>query len=109
MGMSHFSSTAMGPFAYLYFAGGYLAVGIGFFFIGVLQRVWWFFTSPWQSLSGALVFLPLLSTFSVIDSAVNGIIITLFREVPLVLILSFIIFRRGPRRELVPGVAHIAR
>lgn len=99
MGMSHFSSTAMGPFAYLYFAGGYLAVGIGFFVIGVLQRAWWFLTTPWQNLAGATVFLPLLGTLTNVDSAVNGIIINLFRDIPLVLILTHLLLRRAPRRE----------
>lgn len=111
MGMGSFSSTAMGPFAYLYFAGGYLAVAIGFFCIGVLQRTWWFFTSPWESLAGAIVFLPLLSILATIDSAVNGIIITLIREVPLLLILTYLVFRRGPRweRERVPSAAQLVR
>jgi hypothetical protein len=38
MEKDNFSSTAMGPFAYLYFAGGPLAVFLGFFCVGIVQR-----------------------------------------------------------------------
>lgn len=104
LGNSHFTSVAMGPFAYLYFAGGYLAVGIVFFVIGVLQRAWWFMTTPWQSLAGAVVFLPVLGTLASVQSTVNSNIITLLREVPLILILAHLLFRRRPQRERALGI-----
>lgn len=94
MGMSHFSSTAMGPFTYLYFAGGYWAVGIAFFLIGVLQRSLLFLCAPWQRLTGSIVFLNMLPTFAIIDSVVNGILIELFRTLPLLLLLLHILYRR---------------
>ena len=94
MGKGDFSSTAMGPFAYLYFAGGSLSVVIAFFLLGVLQRCLWFFTTPWKSLNGAVLFIALLSTFAIIDSAINGIIINLIRNLPLLLILMHLLVRR---------------
>lgn len=94
MGMSHFSSTAMGPFAYLYFAGGYLAVAIAFFIIGILQRSLIFLCTPWQRLTGNIVFLSMLLSLAIIDSGVNSILIYIFRELPLLLLLLHILYRR---------------
>lgn len=93
MGMEHFSSTAMGPFAYLYFAGGYVAVFLGFFFIGIVQRGLFFLLQPGVSAPGGVIFLVMLATVSVIDSAFNGILIALFRELPLAILLQFVLFR----------------
>ena len=95
MGMSHFSSTAMGPFTYLYFAGGFTAVFLGFFLIGILQRSLFFLLQPAYSVAGATVFLAMLGSIVLIDSSFNGIIITLCRELPLLLILQFLLFRRS--------------
>lgn len=87
------SSTAMGPFTYLYFAGGYGAVAIAFFVIGTLQRVIWFRLAPWRSIPGAIIMLVLMGTIAVIPSAVNGVIINLIREGILMLMLVHILFR----------------
>jgi hypothetical protein len=95
MGHDNFSATAMGPFTYLYFAGGYVAVGIAFFIIGVFQRMLFFYFSPSDSLAGAVVYLAMLYPLAVIDSSVNGIIINIVRNVPLLLILMQLIFRRN--------------
>lgn len=93
MGMSHFSSTAMGPFTYLYFAGGFAAVMLGFFFVGVVQRSLFFLLQPATSMAGAAVLLAMLSTVATIDSAFNSLIISLCRELPLVLFMQFLLFR----------------
>lgn len=93
MGMSHFSSTAMGPFVYLYFAGGFVAVLIGFFFLGVVQRSLFFLLQPTFSMAGSIVFLGMLSTVVEINSSFNGIIISLCRELPLLLLVQFLLFR----------------
>lgn len=97
MGMSHFSATAMGPFTYLYFAGGFIAVVIGFFFIGVVQRCLFFLLQPSVSLAGGAIFLAMLGTVVAIASSFNGIIITLCRELPLLLLMQWLLFRRRPR------------
>ena len=98
MGMSHFSSTAMGPFAYLYFAGGHLAVAVAFYLIGAVQRVLWFRLTPWQSFPGAIIMLDLLGIVGNVDSAVNSMIITLIRDGLLLWVLVHLIFLRRTRR-----------
>lgn len=103
MGMSHFSATAMGPFVYLYFAGGYLAVGIAFFFIGVLQRTLLFLMTPWERQAGAVAFLAMLGPLANVDSAVNGIIINMSRDVILVLLVLHFLYRRGTQRVRTPS------
>lgn len=93
MGLEHFSSTAMGPITYLYFAGGSFGVLVGFFVIGVIQRVFYHALQPWSSLARAIVFLIFLPVLGVIDSSINSIIVTLLREVPLVLIFVPLLFK----------------
>lgn len=93
MGMDHLSSTAMGPFTYLYFAGGFIAVFLGFFFIGIVQRSLFFLLNPGVSMAGSVIFLAMLNTIVSIDSSFNGILISLFREIPLLIGLQFFLFR----------------
>jgi hypothetical protein len=88
------SAMAMSPFTYLYFAGGAVAVFMGFLFIGMTQR-WFFFTlQPTVYLSGAVVFLAMLTPVVVISDGLNDLIIVLARELPLLLIVQRIIYRR---------------
>lgn len=104
MGMSNFSSTAMGPFVYLYFAGGFIAVFFGFFFIGIVQRSLFFLLQPAFSVAGCTVFLAMLGTITSIESSFNSIIITLCREFPLVLFLQILLFRnslRGTAKNII--------
>jgi hypothetical protein len=101
MGMDNFSSTAMGPFAYLYFSGGFFAVFIGFLFIGTVQRILFFILTPRTSSAGGVIFLTILSTLSIIDSSFSGIIITLCRELPLAILLQFVIFRSNVNNKIV--------
>ncbi len=106
--MSHFSSTAMGPVTYLYFAGGGVAVFLGFFFMGCVQRILFFLLQPWRSMPGAVVFLGMLGTVSNIDSAFNGIVVSLVRELPIYLAALFLVFRSGSpavRRSAVPRIS----
>ena len=93
MQMSDFSSSGMGPFTYLYFAGGVVAVFVGFLFVGVVQRCLFFLLQPASSIAGGAVFLAMLSTVAVIDSAFNSIIVSLCRELPLALLIMFLLFR----------------
>lgn len=97
MGMSHFSSTALGPFTYLYFAGGFVAVLMGFFFLGIVQRSLFFLLQPAFSVTGGVVFLGMLNTVVSIDSSFNSLIISLCRELPLLLFVQFILFRSRVR------------
>jgi hypothetical protein len=102
MDKDHLSSTAMGPFTYLYFAGGFVAVWVGFFFIGVVQRSLFFLLQPAYSMAGGAVLLAMLNTVVAIDSAFNSIIISLCRQLPLLLLVQFLLFRNRARSN-TPG------
>ncbi|MEX2164806.1 MAG: hypothetical protein WD823_11260 [Sulfuricaulis sp.] len=100
MGLDQITTTAMGPFTHLYFAGGIIAVFLGFLFIGFIQRVTFFVTQPWISPAGGVVFLCILSTLIVWENSFNGVIVSLFRELPLILILQFFLYKHASR---IPG------
>lgn len=87
------TSIAMGPFTYLYFAGGLVAVALGFFFIGIIQRVVTdvFLASP--KAGAAIPFLILLPGLVIIDSSYYSIIINLVRYFPIALLLQRMIYR----------------
>ncbi len=97
MGFDQLSSTAMGPFTHLYFAGGIIAVFLGFIFIGFIQRVIFFTMQPWISPIGGVAFISMLTTLIVWENEFNGVIISLFRELPLVLILTAFLYKRTLR------------
>jgi hypothetical protein len=103
MEKDHFSSTAMGPLDYLYFAGGPVAVFLGFFFVGIVQRCLYFLLQPRTSTAGAVIFLALLYPIIQIDSAFNGLIITLCRDFPLVIMLQFLIFKSRVSGRAIDG------
>lgn len=88
------TSLAMGPFTYLYFAGGVIAVALGFFFIGIIQRAVTdvFLVSP--KAGAAIPFLIVLPTLVAIDSSYYSIIISLVRYLPIALFLQRLIYRR---------------
>jgi hypothetical protein len=92
------SSTAMGVFTNLYFAGGTIAIFCGLFFIGFINRMLFFTTQPWKSDTGGIVFLSMITTTAVIaEGTFNGIIVSLFRELPLVLILTAFLYKSTRR------------
>ena len=84
----------MGPFTYLYFAGGVIGVALGFFFIGLIQRAMTdvFLISP--KAGAAIPFLIALPFLIEIDSAFYPIIINLLRNIPIALFLQYFIYRR---------------
>ncbi len=94
MGINDITSIAMSPFTYLYFAGGIIAVALGFFFIGVIQRAVThaFLASP--KAGAAIPFLIVLPTLVAIDSSYYSIIISLVRYFPIALFLQRLIYRR---------------
>ena len=93
-GLNILSSTAMGVITYLYFAGGTIMVFVGLFFIGVIQRAIFFFTQPWLTAAGAVVFFALLpTTVNIAELHFNSILVTLFREFPLMLALVAVCYR----------------
>jgi hypothetical protein len=98
MGRNLLSATTPTPFTYLYFAGGTIAVFIGFFSIGCIQRVLFFITNPLVSSAGGLVFFSMLTTLVLVSSTFNSVFITLFRELPIMLILQSFFYRRISER-----------
>ncbi|MBT6046582.1 MAG: hypothetical protein HOG49_07155 [Candidatus Scalindua sp.] len=90
------SSTAMSPFTYLNFAGGPLAVILGFFMVGVLQRGLFDGLRHFGG-GGLIIFFGLLGTLANIDSAFNGVFITLIRFFPLLVFAQYVLLQR-PRR-----------
>lgn len=95
MGMPYsLSSTAMSPFTYLYFVGGGVAVFVGFFFIGFVQRLLLFLTNPFLYMSGAVVYLGLVSQLVVLGDSIDSLMISLIREFPLLLMVQWFIFQK---------------
>lgn len=86
-------STAMTSFLYLFFAGGYLMVFLFYFFIGIIQNIFFKILKPGEHLSSTFLFVIILPVISIIDSAIYGIISFFFREFTILLILQFIIFK----------------
>ena len=86
-------STAMTSFLYLFFAGGYLMVFLFYFFIGIIQNIFFKILKPGEHLSSTFLFVIILPVISIIDSAIYGIISFFFREFIILLILQFIIFK----------------
>lgn len=103
------SATDATPFTYLYFAGGIVAI-IGFFLaLGVYQRAIWVVLRPTESIAGALVFLVLLATVAQIPSAVDGMLIQIFRTIPILLVMQLLLFprhTRDRRLHMAPRLAH---
>lgn len=93
LGYNFLSASAMSPFMYLYFAGGAVAVFMGFFAVGVLQRVWWERFSRVGS-GGAVVFFGMLIWLVNIDSSFDITFIELVRMFPLLLVAQYGLFKR---------------
>jgi len=88
------TSVGMSPFTYLYFAGGGLAVALGFLAIGIIQRAWAerFLVS---NTAGALVvYLAGVRLLGNPDSVYYSMIVDLLRLVPAALALQYVIYKR---------------
>lgn len=86
------SSTAMSPFGFLYFAGGNLLVIIFFFIFGIMQKALFQFTR--HGSGGILLFVGLLASVVMIDSAVNTIFVSWLRNYPIIIFLQYFAFKR---------------
>ena len=93
MGYKFYSFTAMGPFTYLNFAGGVVAVVLGFFFIGILQRILFdVFTNI--NTGGFFIYFCFLNAVTNINSAIDGAIIGAIRDIPIVLIIRYFLLKQ---------------
>lgn len=97
LGQETHSSTAMGPVTFLNYAGGAIAVIVGFLVVGILQR----------GLSGGLrhfgmggwlVFLGLLVTLSIVPDAFDRFFVNTFRTLPMLIVAQRVLFRRSHPR-----------
>jgi hypothetical protein len=100
MGFNVYSSTAMSPFTYLNFAGGPLAVILGFLLVGICQR------GLFDGLRGAgggglVVLCGMLGTLSNIDSAFNAFIIMVIRLLPILVIAQYVLLESPQRARRV--------
>jgi hypothetical protein len=84
------SSVGMGPITYLYFAGGWLAVGLGFFFVGIILRV---FTLSMLE-RGGVAYLMMLPNMISIDSVYYSFFIELLRSIPILILFYMFIYKR---------------
>jgi len=86
------SAVAITPFGFLYFAGGWVFIAIGFFIFGIMQRtLWQFYLAGGGQL---LIFLAFLSTVVMVDSSVNGTIVYWLRYFPVFIFLQTLIFKK---------------
>lgn len=87
------TSVAMSAVGYLYFAGGIAGVVLGFMLFGVVQRTLW----VWLATAGAgglLVFVGVLEPLVSPGSAVDSVVISVVRAVPLLLVVQALVFRQ---------------
>jgi hypothetical protein len=97
LGLQIDSSTAMGPVSFLYMAGGVTAIVVFFLIIGMMQRALFVWFNPFASFGGMMVYLAVVGHLASLESAIDSLFVTMIREVPLMLILSHLIIRRGNR------------
>jgi len=96
MGLDMISATGMSPFTYLNFAGGPLAVILGFLMVGILQRGL-FDGLRYFGGGGLIVLLGLLGTLVNIDSAFNSFFVAIIRFLPILVVAQYALVER-PRR-----------
>ena len=96
LGFSFISSTAMSPFTYLNFAGGPVAVILGFLVVGIVQRG--LFDGLFHFGGGGLiVFFGLLGSLVIIDNAFNNFFVNLIRYLPMLVLAQYVLLRRSSR------------
>ena len=93
LGKDLMSSAAMSPFTYLNFAGGPLAVILGFLFVGIIQRGLFDGLRSYGG-GGVIVLLGLLTTLGVIDSAFDTVFIYVIRLFPMLVVAQYLMIER---------------
>jgi hypothetical protein len=92
MGQPTTSSTAMYPVTYLNFAGGIVAVIIGFLVVGVIQCALFRGLSAHAG-AGVFIAICLIGSLGHVDSVYYSFFTSLIRNVPLLLALQWLLFR----------------
>lgn len=96
MGLNGNTAAAMGPFTYLNFAGGPVAVVLGFLLVGVLQRGMFDGLRHFGG-GGLLVLFGLLNTLANIDSSFDTFIVVSIRYFPLLVVAQYLLLQHSPR------------
>lgn len=93
LGHDFHNSVGMSPITYLYFAGGFLAVILGFLFLGILQRILCGFRTFGGG--GTIIYFGLLNTCLGMSDSFNEVPLYFIRLLPLLIIVqSLILFRK---------------
>ncbi len=98
MGTGTMSSTAMYPVTYLNFAGGAVAVFLGFLAVGVIQSML-FRGLLAHGGSAVFVVVCMFGFLGHIDSLYYSFFISVFRNIPMLLAIQWVVFLPGPRRH----------
>lgn len=94
VGQDIFSASAMTPFTYLNFAGGPVAVVLGFFLVGVIQRGMFEGLSNFGT-GGLVVLMGLLTTIGTIDSSFNTVFVGTIRYFPMLVLAQCALLRHA--------------
>ena len=89
---TYYSATDFGAVAYLYYAGGWIAIFLVFSFFGIMQRIIFEIFFKLKNIQGMLTYFALVLPIIFIESAIGGVITGFFRAIPMVLIVIFLIF-----------------
>jgi len=89
-------SFAMSSFTYLNFAGGPLAVILGFLLVGILQRGLFDGLRHFGG-GGLIVLFGLLNTLVNIDNAFNFFIVSIIRYLPILVVAQYVLIQRPHR------------
>ncbi len=94
------SRTAVGmtPIGYLYFTGGSIAVFIGFWLMGILQRSFFLFLRD-KSLFGVIVFIIMMSSFYYVDSGIDSIPIVYIRNLFIAILCALLFCKASPQNR----------
>lgn len=93
LGGSTNTAVAMGPFAHLYFAGGIIAVCLGFFLVGIVYRLMrGRFCSSGSG--GMLLFLGIFGSLIVVDSSFNSYIIGMIRSFIVLYSVQYFVYKK---------------
>jgi hypothetical protein len=90
LGNENTTAIAITPIGYLYFTGGSVAVFIGFWLMGILQRSFFLFLRD-KSLFGVIVFVVMMSNFYQIDSGIDSIPVAYIRNL-FIAVLCILLF-----------------
>jgi hypothetical protein len=86
------ASVDMSPIGFLYFAGGLVAVIIGFFVFGIIQKtVWNFYLRGGGQI---LIYFGFLTSVIIIGSSINGTLVNWLRNLPVFIILQSLLLKK---------------